>query len=184
MGLLLDLLFGERSLTKVAGVFDNRAGADAAATRLRQATGLDASQIRVLHPEDGRRDRRTLLAREVEPERHGIWRTIVRAHVVMGILGLLAGLVVHMLLLRADNPAVESTPLLSLVPMAGFGITFGLLLGGLIALRPDHARLITRVRAALDAGKWAVVAHPLDRAQTQRVIEAFGRQTDTVVRSF
>ncbi|MEO6321749.1 MAG: hypothetical protein ABIR56_13770, partial [Polaromonas sp.] len=44
-------------------------------------------------------------------------------------------------------------------------ITFGLLLGSVIAIRPDHVWLITAVRSALKQKQWAVVVHPLDAGQ-------------------
>lgn len=59
-----------------------------------------------------------------------------------------------------------SSPLLAFIAFVGFGITFGLLLGGLIAIRPDHVWLITAVRRALQENRWAVIVHPTDAAQT------------------
>ncbi len=47
------LLFGERSVTKVAGLFASRAAADLAASGLVGGSGLSASQVNVLGPTDG-----------------------------------------------------------------------------------------------------------------------------------
>jgi hypothetical protein len=40
------------------------------------------------------------------------------------------------------------------------------LLGGLIAIRPDHVWLITSVRRALRENRWAVIVHRTDATQT------------------
>ena len=42
-----------------------------------------------------------------------------------------------------------------------------MLIGGLLALRPDHVWLITAVRSALKKNQWAVVVHPTDADQTE-----------------
>lgn len=64
---------------------------------------------------------------------------------------------------------VASSPLLAFIALVGFSITFGLLAGGFLSMRPDHIRLITRVRSALRHNHWAVVAHPTTPEQTARV---------------
>ena len=63
---------------------------------------------------------------------------------------------------------IASSPLLALIALVGFGTTFGLLAGGLLPMRPDHIRLITRVRSALRHDHWAVVAHPPRQSKRPR----------------
>ena len=70
------------------------------------------------------------------------------------------------------------------VALAGFGATFGLILGGAIALRPDHGRVIGLVRCGLKRGQWAVVAHPTSAGQTDQAIASLGTGSLRVVRSF
>ena len=43
------VLFGERSLTKVAGLFVNRSGAENAAQQVKRMAGLDDAQVTRLH---------------------------------------------------------------------------------------------------------------------------------------
>ena len=175
--------FGERSLTKVAGVFPARAEAEQAARRLVAASGLARDQVRVLAPRDGAWARADVLARQIEPEDRGIWNTILRAHVLAGVIGFLAGAALYMALLLAGHAAIKSTPGMALVAMAGFGATFGLLAGGLLSIRPDHGRLIALVRRYLRAGRWAVVAHPVSPEQTARAMRTLHDGSERVVRT-
>ena len=102
---LKQAFFGERSLTKVAGLFASKTGADSAVRDLLGASDLTASQVRVLGPPDGAASRAAVLNRAVEPEQRGIWRTIIRAHLTMGILGLLAGVLLYVVLMFKFYPA-------------------------------------------------------------------------------
>lgn len=184
MAFLAQLFFGERSLTKVAGVFGTRESAEEAAAGLCRAARLDASQVRLLAPQDARSSRRHLLGRQVEPESGGIWSGILRAHLVTGVVGCLLGAAVYLAFRQAGNAAVLASPGLSLLVSVAFGTTFGLLVGGLISLRPDQARLIARVRSELAAGRWALVAHPLDGEQTDRIVVWLDGRANTLIRSF
>lgn len=179
-----EALFGEQSLTKVAGLFNTRGEAEGAAMHLLQGTGMARAQVRLLNPEKGALVQSDVLAREMEPEEAGIWRTILRAHVTMGLIGALAGTVLYIGLMAMGSPLLLSTPLMAWVAMAGFGGTFGLLVGGLLSLRPDQGRLIHRVRRALQQGMWAVVAHPIGPEQTHKAVDVLAHDHAEVLRSF
>ena len=181
---LKTLFFGERSVTKVAGLFSSQAEADLAASGLRDGSGLLAAQVNVLAPTDGAISRADVLGRAMEPEQRGIWLTVIRAHLTLGALGFLAGALLYAALMSMDNPALRSTPGMGFVALAGFGATFGLILGGALSLRPDQARLIARVRRGLRSGHWAVVAHPVDSVQTHAAVSLLTGSSLKVMRSF
>ena len=181
---LQQFFFGERSVTKVAGLFATRSGAEIAMHDLLGSCRLSATQVNVLRPLDGNPARDDALDRAVEPEQRGIWLTVIRAHLSMGLLGLLAGVLLYAVLMAMDNAALRSTPGMGLVALAGFGATFGLMLGGVLALRPDHGRVIGIVRGGLQRGQWAVVAHPLDSRQTRQAMASLNHGSLRVMRSF
>jgi hypothetical protein len=161
------LFFGERSLTKIAVVFDSRAGAQSAAAAVAAAGDLDTPQVRIVEPFD------RAVGAKVEPEDNGIWRTIVRAHVACGALGALAGVVFYAVL-RADGiAAAAAAPGLGLLASAGFGALLGLMAGGALSLRPDHEWVLGPVREAARAGRWAVIVHPVSAEQRERVLRAW-----------
>ena len=181
---LQQFFFGERSVTKVAGLFATRSGAEIAMHDLLGSCRLSATQVNVLSPLDGNPARDEARDRAVEPEQRGIWLTVIRAHLSMGLLGLLAGVLLYAALMAMDNAALRSTPGMGLVALAGFGATFGLMLGGVLALRPAHGRVIGIVRGGLQRGQWAVVAHPLDSRQTRQAMASLNHGSLRVMRSF
>lgn len=167
MEYLLKGLFGEKSLTKVVGLYPDAQLAQAAAAKAQHLCGMVPGQVRLLGPQDAKNTHRNLFGRTMEPEQRGIFKTIFQAHAVTGLVGGIAGLLLFFWLMESGQPMVVSSPLLAAIALLGFGITFGLLLGGLIALRPDHIQLITAVRSALSHNRWALVLHPTNAQQTR-----------------
>lgn len=178
------VLFGERSLTKVAGLFVNRSGAENAAQQVKRMAGLDDAQVTLVGPPDGDDPRSPAFSSKLEPEQAGIWRTLVRAHLVSGTAGVLAGLLLYLGFVAAGNVAVASTPGMSLVAFVFFGGLLGLLVGGLLTARPDHAIVIVSVRRAIREGRWAVVIHPVTPTQIRRAMRELRGSSYRVVRSF
>lgn len=181
MSYLLQGLFGERSLTKVAGLFAQKGQAESTMEQMLVSGGLSAAQVRLLGPQDARMARREMFGRAVEPESRGIAKTLVLTHVVGGMAGAVAGLALYWWFSRSGHPMIVSSPVVAFIAIVGFASTFGLMAGGLLALRPDHVRLITRVRSALRHNQWAVVAHPIDSEQTARVKQVMEKNAAEVV---
>jgi len=177
------LIFGERSLTKVAGLFPSKSLAESVARQVKQTAGLDDPQVYLVGPPDGAAFNSPAFSRKLEPESKGIWRTLIRAHVFAGTAGVIVGILVYLGFIAAENAAVKSTPGMSLVAMVFFGGLTGLLLGGLLTARPDHARVITIVRRAIRQGRWAVVIHPLTQHQLDMSLRELRDRSDRVVRS-
>lgn len=151
-------LTGERSDHKLAAVFDNEANASRAAEAVRSDTGLDQASVRVLVPggaEPGP---------ALEPESHGIWRTLVRSHVWLGVLGTVAGALLFAVLMAMDVAFVVDNVGWAFGLMVVLCGIAGLLLGGLVTLRPDHVPFILEARRALDEGKSVVIVHAADEA--------------------
>ena len=152
-------LTGEMSNSKVAAVFTHAAQANAVATQLRSALQLSDAQVQVITPADRKP------GRKLEPESHGIFRTIVRAHVRLGLLGAVAGAVAFGVLWAMELPLIVNSAVLAAAVMVAFGAVAGLMLGGLVSLRPDHDLYINKVYDALGEGHSAVVVHAFSRAQ-------------------
>ncbi|WP_313082144.1 hypothetical protein [Pulveribacter sp.] len=184
MDYLLQGMFGEKSLTKVVALFPDQAGAEAMIGRLLRLPGMEPSQVRLLSRQDLRTHRADLFGRKMEPEQRGIFHTAFRAHLVTGFAGFALGLVLYAYLMSTGHPMMTSSPLLAFIAIVGFATTFGLLVGGLITLRPDHVRVIAKTRSALRAGQWALVVHPTDSHQTQLAQELLeGSGASTVMRT-
>jgi hypothetical protein len=152
-------LTGEKSNHKVAGIFPDRAAAQGAADALRNTLPLEKNtQLVVLHPGDA-------ADRALEPEQGGIFRTIIRAHVWLGLGGAVVGAAVFVLVYVLGVRMVVQSPVTAALVIIGFATVAGLMLGGLVSLRPDHDPYIQRVRGALTEGRSAVVFHGFDREE-------------------
>ncbi|MDT8410369.1 MAG: hypothetical protein RQ741_12260 [Wenzhouxiangellaceae bacterium] len=152
-------LTGESSSHKIAGVFDAEQEAREALSRLVRATSLADDQVVLVKPDDPDR------GRKLEPESRGIWHTLIRAHLWLGLAGAIFGGILFWLLAGwgvawvGDNPAWAAGMLI-----LGFFVA-GLLLGGLLTLRPDHVPYLRHSATTLDEGKFLVAVHARSLAQ-------------------
>lgn len=156
---------GEVSNSKVAAVFPREAAARAAAQAVAAALDLDAAQVQVITPSEPHP------GRKLEPESRGIWRTIVVAHVRLGIVGAVVGVVAFAVLYAIGLPFITASPVAAALILLGFGAVAGLMLGGLVSLRPDHDRYVEATRDAMEAGNTTVVVHAFSVEQRQQAAE-------------
>jgi len=168
-------LFGERSLTLVAATFSTRAEAVDAATTLQSE--LPQAGVALIHPHD------VNLARKLEPESQGIWRTAGRSHLVLGLAGLVFGAVVAATLVSSGWPAAVQSPMLATLFLSNLGLFAGLMVAGLLTLRPDRSRVFTLIRERIVSGHWAVVAHPTSASQSERALASLQKAGGVAVRS-
>ena len=152
-------LTGEVSNSKVAAIFADEATARAVAANVQGTLQLTDAQVQVLSPSDRGP------GRKLEPESGGMLRTIIRAHVVLGLLGAVAGAAAFGVLWAMAVPMIVNSAVLAAAVIVVFGAVAGLMLGGLVSLRPDHDRYIAKVFEALDEGRSAVVVHAFSREQ-------------------
>lgn len=155
-------LTGEVSNSKLAAVFESDAAAREAAGAVLAAAGLQPAQVKLVAP--GEPDANIKL----EPEGQGIWRTIVVAHVKLGIIGAVLGALAFAIMMWAGLPFVARSPLAAGLVTISFGAVGGLLLGGLVSIRPDHDRFVHATHDAMAAHRTTVVVHALSHEQQQR----------------
>lgn len=163
------VLTGEVSNSKVVGVFATADAAREAAAGVQAELGLQPAQVELMLPGEAHPRRR------LEPESAGIWKTIVRAHLRLGIAGAVLGVVAFALLYAADVVFIVRSPVASALVLLFFGTMAGLLLGGLVSLRPDHDRYVQHALGALAEGRSAVVVHAFSSEQRARAAQALAR---------
>lgn len=168
---------GEHSNSKLAAVFNDAASARAAAAALTAATDLQSAQVKVITPDESDP------GIKLEPEGAGIKRTIVVAHVKLGVGGLIAGLVAFAALMWAGIPFIVQSPWAAGLAMAFFGTLAGLLLGGLVSLRPDHDPYIHATRDAIAQRRSTVVVHALSADQADRAAALLAARGGEVTRT-
>jgi hypothetical protein len=128
-----------------------------------QAAGIEGRYIKLVRPGDPE------LGRKLEPENRAMAGTLWRSHAVLGPGGLLAGLALAWLLVTFAPPLTRSSPLFTDLGLGVAMASFGLLIAGLISLRPDHDRVIAKTRLAVAENHRAVVVHCADREEVSRV---------------
>lgn len=153
---------GEVSNSKLAAVFDSDAAAREAASALLDSAGLQPSQVKVIAPDEPDANIK------LEPEGGNIWRTIVVAHVKLGIVGAIAGALAFAIMMAMDVPFVSRSPVAAGLVTVAFGGVAGLLFGGFISIRPDHDRYIHATHDAMEARRTTVVVHALSREEQAR----------------
>jgi len=156
---------GELSNSKVAAVFQNAAAARQAAQGVTATLALGSAQVQVITPAEPHP------GRKLEPESRGILQTIVVAHVRLGIAGAVAGLLVFAGLYGKGVPFIVNSPVAAALVLLFFGTVAGLMLGGLVSLRPDHDPYVQATRDAMDAGNTTVVVHAFSAVQAHQAAE-------------
>ena len=174
----MSVLFGERSLSKVAGVFDEGQEARSVMEEILHEAVLDPVQVQVVRPND------PAVGNKLEPEETGIARTLIRAHITLGLVGLIAGLAFAAVLILSGVDFARSSPYYTVILAAGFGTAVGMMFGGLVTLRPDHDLLIYEVEEAAQQCHWAVVVHPVDHEQEMRARQVIERSHGHLVHTF
>lgn len=171
------LLTGEVSNSKLAAVFDTEAVARAAAEAVIGETDLQPAQVKLILPDEAHP------GIKLEPEGGGILRTIVRAHVWLGVAGVLAGVAAFALMVWLGVPFVVQSPWLAGLVAAVFGGMGGLMLGGLVSLRPDHDPYILAAREAMAEHRTTVVVHALSEQQLKHAKEILSARGAEITRT-
>jgi hypothetical protein len=168
--------FGEKSLTLVAATFGDQQAAELAAAHLRSVPDLDG-EVSVIHPGD------PLAARKFEPDQRGIWRTMLRSHLVLGGVGALLGMGLALWLIAAPWQAATVSPGLTLTVAVVLGSFIGMMAGGLLTLRPDHGIAIRDISSRLKTGHWAVVVRPMNEVAAKIAFQRLEADGGAAVRS-
>jgi hypothetical protein len=108
---------------------------------------------------------------------------IVISHVRLGLVGALVGLLAVLVLWSLGVGLPGRSPLLVGALAMFFGLIAGLLLGGLVSLRPDQDAYIHATRRAIKRGYTSVVVHALNRDQRNRAAQFLSGRGAQVTRS-
>lgn len=168
---------GEKFDHKVAAIFATEAEAQNAAEEVRLAVGLEEKQVFVLRPNDPHE------GRKLEPEDGGIWRTMIRSHLWLGGIGAVVGLLLFMLAFSSDVRFIVTNAMAAAALFVGFGAVLGMMLAGLISLRPDHLPYIIKAQSALREGKSVVAVHARSVEQSKQAIDELEKHHAQVVNS-
>ncbi|SFR52854.1 Uncharacterized integral membrane protein [Marinobacter daqiaonensis] len=169
---------GERHDHKLAAKCDSEKQAKELAEALCENTTLSSGQVHVVTPDQSNP------GASLEPENRGIRRTLVRSLVWMTVIGAVVGFVLYLILAAVGVNTVSDNPFFSGAAMPAYGAMIGLIVGGILALRPDHTAYAASAETSLRKGDYVVAIHAADSEQldaAKQFLEA--RDVETTVRS-
>lgn len=152
----------ERHSGKVAGVYEQEVSAQQAIQDLKDKGGFSSEEVSLIPPNDPK------FGQKLEPDSRGIGQTLLKSHLIFGSYGLVVGLVIAALLTIYGPTLTTSNPQMVFIALAPAGTFVGLLIAGLVTLRPDHDALINQTRQATSHNKWTVVVQTKDDQQITR----------------
>src|SRR5690606_32291243 len=114
----------EQHPSKVAAIYEQEAAAQEAINLLVNEGGFEVEEINLIHPNDDK------FGYKVEPDIKGIRGTLIKSHVVFGLLGLVVGLFCAWLLILNEYEFATSSPVMMQSAFAILGAFIGLLLAG------------------------------------------------------
>jgi hypothetical protein len=146
--------------TNISGSFARCADAEAVVGELRRQAAFSEDEVDLIEPGDPAADRKFL------PDSAGVRRSLVHWHLVLGAAGLAIGVIVAIVLIVAGIELFELSPGYTFLVTVFFGTLFGLLLGGLVSIRPDQGHAAAEIKDRSAVGCWTVVVHCHSRDQT------------------
>ncbi|MDP5030008.1 MAG: hypothetical protein NWQ54_08210 [Paraglaciecola sp.] len=168
----------EKHPGKVAGVFEQESSAQAAVNLLKSKGDFTAEEVALVVPKD------ESFAQKVEPDDKGIGRTLITSHLRFGAVGLALGLIVAAILSQYGPALTTSSPVMVFIALAMGGTFLGLMLAGLMTLRPDHDGVINKTRQATNNHQWTVIVQTKNDDQNKRARELLGSAALSVSDTF
>lgn len=168
----------EKHPGKVAGVYAQESGAQQAIHLLRNEGGFSAEEVNLVPPDD------TNFDEKIEPDDKGIGRTLLGSHIILGGCGLAVGLILAAILSVYGPVLTTSSPTMVFIGLATLGTFFGLLVAGLVSLRPDHDGLINDTRHATNNQQWTVIVQTKDDEQQKQAKQLMQGSAVSVSHSF
>lgn len=164
----------EQHPAKVAAIFKTESDARSARQALIDQGNFASKLINIIKPEDPN------LSKKIEPESHGIAKTILKSHGILGIVGLFAGFILASILVAAGPTFTQDSPLPTYLALSFFGLLIGLMVAGAITLRPDHDPLINETIEASHHQQWTVIVQTDDRDAVHKAKEILEPDAVTV----
>lgn len=152
----------EKYPDRIIGTYKEGTKAKLVAQQLNLECGFSNEQLKLIHPKD------THFEEKVEPDTNGVGRTLLKSHLILGVLGVVFGLLMASLLIVVGPVFTTSNPMMSLFSMGMIGGFLGLFAAGVISLRPDHDYIIEGTRGATEQHQWSVVVHTKNHSETQK----------------
>ena len=168
----------ESKPSKLAAVFDDEQKALEAKQTLVNDGHFKQQDIEMIQPKDNH------TSEKIEPESKAIARFITRSHFIFGGIGLLVGLAIASALVASGPMMTQSSPLYTYIALAIVGTFVGMLLAGLVSLRPDHDPLINDTVSAKRHNLWTLIVQTDGRKNLKKAHQLMHPTAVSVTETF
>lgn len=155
----------EKHPTKVGAIFNSEDKAQTAFSALHKSGDFIKSEIKLIPPYDSGYDKK------LEPEDKKLGQTLLKSHLILALVGIVVGIFIASLLLLSGPIFLQEYIVATYLSISMLCAFIGLLIAGVISIRPDHDHLINKVRKASQKGQWAVIAHTNSRDKMEKAKE-------------
>jgi len=167
----------EKHTGRVAAIYGNESAAKAAKQKLID-NGIPPGTINIVRPDDSN------ISKKIEPDSHGIAKTIVKSHGWLGLFGMIAGVLIATILVTSGPEMTQSSPMFTYIVFIFFGLIFGMMLAGAISIRPDHDPLITKTIESSQEHQWTVIVQTDDRDDIDLVKQLLEDSAESMSETF
>ncbi|MFZ8199988.1 hypothetical protein [Alteromonas portus] len=162
---------------QVAAVFSSRQKVQEVLNAVQDETSIEVSQVEIVEAGDPK------MSEKLERNSAAIGKSMWSSHLLLGSVGLFAGLVVAFFLTQFGPALTQQNPLFTYIALISPGLFIGLFIAGLIGLRPDRNEVIQTVRHAVRYGKVALIINLKKSQSSSEVSQLLKQHTDKVVES-
>ena len=162
---------------QVAAVFSSKQKVREVLEIVQNKTSVEPSQVEIIEAGDAK------LSAKLERNSESIGKSMWSSHLLLGSLGLVAGLIAAFLLTQFGPALTQQNPLFTYIALISPGLFIGLFVAGLIGLRPDRNEVIQTVRHAVRYGKVALVINLRKSQSSSKVSQVLKQHSDNVVES-
>tara|TARA_R110000764_G_scaffold174561_2_gene261033 strand:+ start:257 stop:769 length:513 start_codon:yes stop_codon:yes gene_type:complete len=163
---------------KVSAVYPDEFKARAGLQSVLSSSGLTSSVTKLVAPHDNHFDQKL----EKNDKKVGLF--MLKAHLSFAIFGIILGLLGAVILAFYGPAYTQASPVFTAIALSVLGFFFGLMLAGLVSLRPDQDGVVNQTREATQEGKWVVVVSTPSHEKTQQVNDILSETAESVTSSF
>tara|TARA_R110002167_G_scaffold309554_1_gene514466 strand:+ start:461 stop:973 length:513 start_codon:yes stop_codon:yes gene_type:complete len=163
---------------KVSAVYPDELRARAGLQSVLDSSGLTSSVTKLVAPHDNDFDKK------LEKNDKQVGTFMLKAHLSFALFGVILGLFGAGILAFYGPTYTQASPVMTAIALSVLGFFFGLMLAGLVSLRPDQDGVVNQTREATQEGKWVVVVSTPSHEKTQQVNDILSETAESVTSSF
>jgi len=163
---------------KVSATYSNEFTAKTALDAVKTRSGIDTHDIFLVAPHDNEFDN------SLESDDKQVGFFMLKTHLLSATIGVILGLISAGVLAFYGPAYTQSSPVLTAIALSILGFFVGLLIAGLVSLRPDQDAVVNQTRDDSQEGNWVVVVNSPSHEKTQLAYDVLSETSDSVTSSY